>query len=118
MTVLIYVVTSTISRCSRTKTPRRNGSLKTIRKASLSSTRSWSEPDRPPHDHVHAADSGAGDHLEFIGSLSVPPAIENGNPPMYRPIWSFLDSHMEISMDISAINNGPGESLMMATRGS
>jgi protein-L-isoaspartate(D-aspartate) O-methyltransferase len=30
-----------------------------------------SEPDRPPHHHVHAADSGARNHLEFARPLNV-----------------------------------------------
>ena len=39
------------------------------RKASLSNMRSWSEPRRPPQDHVHAAHPGAGGDLEHARPL-------------------------------------------------
>jgi hypothetical protein len=32
--------------------------------------RFWSEPDRPPHHHVHAADRGARNHVELDRSLT------------------------------------------------
>jgi hypothetical protein len=46
-----------------------NGSRRTIAKASLSSMRSWSEPDRAANHPCNAADCRPGGHLEFVASI-------------------------------------------------
>jgi hypothetical protein len=48
---------------------RRLGAGKMTLKASLSSTRFLSEPHRPPHHHVHAADRGVRGDLEFARAM-------------------------------------------------
>jgi len=48
---------------------RRLGAGKVTLKASLSSARFLSEPHRPPHHHVHAADRGPGAGLEFARGI-------------------------------------------------
>jgi hypothetical protein len=74
-TVFVYVntnkrsATPTMSRCSRMSTPQKSGSRKMTPMGWHSNMRSWSEPHRPPHHHVHAADCGACHHLEFARSL-------------------------------------------------
>src|SRR5271156_4594768 len=59
-----------ISRSSQTRTLQKHGSRKTIPKASHLSMRFLSEPDRPAHDHVHAADRGLGRDMEPTPALT------------------------------------------------
>src|SRR5262245_27025731 len=44
--------------------------------------RFWSEPHRPPHDHLHAANSGVGDLLEFCQRAL--PAVVVGTASVIR----------------------------------
>jgi hypothetical protein len=69
---------------------RRLGAGKMTLKASLSSTRFfWSDPYRPPHRPLHAADRGARNLLEFCKLESaIMEYIENHNGDPKPFIWT------------------------------
>jgi hypothetical protein len=51
--------------------PRRTAIVERLHEREQQKRTMASEPDRPPHHHVHAADSGARNHLEFARPLNV-----------------------------------------------
>lgn len=58
-----------------------------------------SEPDRPPHHHVHAADSGARNHLEFARPLNVMASAARSNVPHSSSrSWCGIDNRRSATM--------------------